>query len=98
MQENYNNRMEKIINSFDGEKKTLLLHSCCAPCSSAVIEKLKEYLDLVNNDQYASKEAISLRKQLESNFKNSEPVLEEATLIIENKEWEKSLYEESNKA
>ena len=29
------------------------------------------------------------------NFKNNEPALEEATLIIENKEWEKSLYEKS---
>lgn len=27
-------------------KPTLLLHSCCGPCSSAVIEKLKEYFDI----------------------------------------------------
>ncbi len=75
-----------------------LLYNTNTRSNNEITEKLKEYLDLVNNDQYASKEAISLRKQLESNFKNSEPVLEEATLIIENKEWEKSLYEESNKA
>ena len=35
-----------------------------------------------------------LRKELEKNFKGNEPSLEEAKLIIENKEWEKSLDEE----
>ena len=39
---NYQKEMEKIINGFLGEKKTLLLHSCCAPCNSAVLEKLQE--------------------------------------------------------
>ena len=42
---NYNEEMKKIINTFDG-KKTLLLHSCCGPCSSSVIERLKEYFDI----------------------------------------------------
>lgn len=42
---NYNEEMKKIINTFDG-KKNLLLHSCCGPCSSSVIERLKEYFDI----------------------------------------------------
>ena len=42
---NYNEEMKKIISTFDG-KKTLLLHSCCGPCSSSVIERLKEYFDI----------------------------------------------------
>lgn len=29
-----------------GEKPTLLLHSCCAPCSSAVLEKLSGIFDI----------------------------------------------------
>lgn len=46
--ENYNNQMEKIINAHqkEGVKPKLLLHSCCAPCSSAVIERLKDVFDL----------------------------------------------------
>ena len=28
------------------KKPTIFLHSCCGPCSSAVIEKLKEYFDI----------------------------------------------------
>ncbi len=42
---NYNEEMKKIINSFDGKKK-LLLHSCCGPCSSSVIERLKNYFNI----------------------------------------------------
>ena len=42
---NYNEEMKKIVNSFTC-KKTLLLHSCCGPCSSSVIERLKEYFNI----------------------------------------------------
>ena len=42
---NYQKELEKIINSIqqEGETKTLLLHSCCAPCSSYVLEYLSQY-------------------------------------------------------
>lgn len=44
---NYNLEMEKIINKIDLQNKpTLLLHSCCGPCSSAVIERLYPYFKL----------------------------------------------------
>ena len=39
---NYQKEMEKIIAGLEGRQKTLLLHSCCAPCSSAVLERLQE--------------------------------------------------------
>lgn len=42
---NYNIEMENLIKTFDG-KKTLLLHSCCGPCSTAVITRLKDYFDI----------------------------------------------------
>lgn len=42
---NYQKEMENIISTFDG-KKTLLLHSCCAPCSSYVITYLSNYFDI----------------------------------------------------
>ena len=46
---NYNLLTEKIISGHlaAGEKPSLLLHSCCAPCSSAVIERLKEYFNII---------------------------------------------------
>ena len=42
---NYDKEMYSIINSFDS-KKTLLLHCCCAPCSSSVISTLDEYFKI----------------------------------------------------
>ena len=42
---NYNEEMKKIIKELHGNNK-LLLHSCCGPCSSSVIERLKDYFDI----------------------------------------------------
>ncbi|MBQ3468867.1 MAG: epoxyqueuosine reductase QueH [Bacilli bacterium] len=42
---NYNYEMEQIIKGLDGKKK-LLLHVCCAPCSSACIERLQDYFQI----------------------------------------------------
>ncbi|MBR5191999.1 MAG: epoxyqueuosine reductase QueH [Clostridia bacterium] len=48
MVKNYNKEMQNIILQLQKEKKkpTLLLHSCCAPCSSSVIERLKPYFEI----------------------------------------------------
>jgi len=45
---NYDKEMIRIISSLnsEGEKPRLLLHSCCAPCSTSCIERLKEAFDL----------------------------------------------------
>ena len=43
---NYQLKMEEIIESNKGQKMTLLLHSCCAPCSSYVLEYLTNYFDI----------------------------------------------------
>ena len=45
MKINYDLRLEEIIKSLDYVPK-LLLHSCCAPCSSAVIERLSNFFDI----------------------------------------------------
>ena len=44
---NYQKEMERITKSFaPGDKPRLLLHSCCAPCSSAVLETVAPYFAL----------------------------------------------------
>ena len=37
---NYDAEMKKIIAGLNGETPRLLLHACCAPCSSACLERL----------------------------------------------------------
>lgn len=46
MRVNYNEEMKKIITNLREVKKSLLLHSCCGPCSTAVIEKLSPFFDI----------------------------------------------------
>ena len=46
MKINYDLELEKIIKENEGVKPTLLLHSCCGPCSSACIERLKPFFDI----------------------------------------------------
>ena len=45
---NYQKIMEDLIreNCTAGEAPSLLLHSCCAPCSSYVIEYLSDYFNI----------------------------------------------------
>ncbi|MGN1060247.1 MAG: epoxyqueuosine reductase QueH [Candidatus Coproplasma sp.] len=43
---NYDEEQRKIISSFNGEKPKLFLHACCAPCSSACLERLKDYFKI----------------------------------------------------
>lgn len=45
MKENYNNIFEDIASKLNYRPK-VLLHSCCAPCSSHVVTLLKEYFDV----------------------------------------------------
>ena len=45
---NYQKELEKLIERLETEEKVprLLLHSCCAPCSSYVLEYLSKYFDI----------------------------------------------------
>ena len=47
-QRNYQKELEKIIQKWEKESRLprLLLHSCCAPCSSYVLEYLSEYFSI----------------------------------------------------
>ena len=42
---NYQNELDKIISNIEN-KPRLLLHACCAPCSSYVLEYLSKYFDI----------------------------------------------------
>lgn len=45
MDKNYLKEQDRIISSLD-QRATLLLHSCCAPCSSYVLEFLSKHFDI----------------------------------------------------
>jgi len=45
MKENYDKKMQEQIKGIEKGAR-LLLHSCCAPCSSACLERLKEHFSV----------------------------------------------------
>ena len=43
---NYQLKLEQILQGLEGTPR-LLLHSCCAPCSSYVLEYLSRYFQIM---------------------------------------------------
>jgi len=43
---NYQRELERLIQKQAGRRPRLLLHSCCAPCSSSVLEYLTQFFDI----------------------------------------------------
>lgn len=70
MKENYNNLFKNEVANFD-KKHSILLHSCCAPCSSHVISVLKDYFDITifyYNPNISPIQEYEKRKQEQINF------------------------------
>ena len=44
--ENFFRKFDKIVGQFGDAKPWILLHSCCGPCSSSVLELLSKYFDV----------------------------------------------------
>ena len=76
--------MEEIIQQNNGEVKSLLLHSCCAPCSSHVIDTLTKYFDitiLYYNPNIEPYEEYERRKEEEKRFISEYPNVNKLDII-----------------
>lgn len=67
IQRNYAKELDKLIETLrrEGKRPALLLHACCAPCSSAVLERLTESFDvsvLFFNPNISPKEEFEKRE------------------------------------
>ena len=72
MKENYQKVMEQILKNINGE--SLLLHSCCAPCSSYVIGLLSNYFKITvfyYNPNISPEEEYQKRVKEQIKFINS---------------------------
>lgn len=58
------------------------------PLANQATQELKEYLALVDKDQWGSPRAMALRQILDARYQGNEPELLEADLQIENRKWE----------
>ncbi len=76
--------MEEIIQQNNGEVKSILLHSCCAPCSSHVIDTLTKYFDitiLYYNPNIEPYEEYERRKEEEKRFIREYPNVNKLDII-----------------
>ena len=72
MNVNYQKKLEELVQNLDYTPK-LLLHSCCAPCSSRCIEFLSNYFDitiLYYNPNISPEEEYDKRKKEQIEFIN----------------------------
>lgn len=68
--------------------KSILGLEAVRPPHNPATKELLEYLFLVNHDQWASPQALELRRKLDARYQGNEPALLEADLLIENRKWE----------
>ncbi|MCD8040063.1 MAG: epoxyqueuosine reductase QueH [Clostridia bacterium] len=65
----YDKLMQNQMAKLNGNRAKLLLHSCCAPCSSACLERLKDCFDItvlyynpnIEYDEYEKRKAEQIR-------------------------------------
>ena len=96
---NYQKELEKVINDVvnKNETPTLLLHSCCAPCSSYVLEYLSNYFKITifyYNPNISPKEEFDKRIEEQKRLINELPVKNKVEFIegkYDNDKYENSI-------
>ena len=82
--QNYDLIFEKTIRSFNGEKPRLLLHACCAPCSSSVLERVTPHFlvtvyfynpNITDGEEY-EKRLNELRRLISTVYKDTVSVID----------------------
>lgn len=77
---NYQKETDRVIESLNGTVPTLLLHSCCAPCSSYTLEYLSRYFSIT---VFYFNPNISPKAEFDKRFAEQKRLIE--TLPSENK-------------
>lgn len=86
IKENYQNQLNTLISSLGDDVPTLLLHSCCAPCSSHCIEYLSQYFNitiLYYNPNIAPEEEFRKRAQEQRRLVSEMPLKHPVTVIVD---------------
>ncbi len=83
---NYQKKLDKILEEIkkSGKVPKLMLHSCCAPCSSYVLEYLTEYFDiyvLYYNPNIYPKEEYLKRKEEQIRLINQKKWINKVNII-----------------
>lgn len=84
---NYQKKLDEVIESVRGlqTKPTLLLHACCAPCSSYVLEYLTQYFHIVlfyYNPNISPKEEFEKRTRELERLLSEMPMQDSPEIIV----------------
>lgn len=83
---NYQNELEKTIKALAG-KPRLLLHACCGPCSSYVIEYISKFFDITilyyNPNIYPEEEYSRRLQELRELLPRFSPAVENKVKLVE---------------
>lgn len=82
---NYQRELDKLITSLDGMPK-LLLHSCCAPCSSYCLEYLSRYFEitvLYYNPNIFPEDEFRKRAEEQRRLISEMPVKNSVSLVVD---------------
>ncbi|MDD3394654.1 MAG: epoxyqueuosine reductase QueH [Anaerotignum sp.] len=85
--ENYQHILDKTIKQIEQSKEhpRLLLHSCCAPCSSYVLEYLTSYFDITifyYNPNIAPQEEFQFRAEEQQKLINEMPLCAPVSFLL----------------
>ena len=83
---NYQIMLDTILKGLGDEAPTLMLHSCCAPCSSYVLEYLAEYFKITvvyYNPNISPEEEFRKRDEEQRRFISQLPVKNPITLLTQ---------------
>lgn len=88
---NFQKDLDELINSLtanaDDKKPSLLLHACCGPCSSYVLEYLAKFFQITvlyyNPNIYPREEYERRLNELKALYKKFPPVLEGGVQLVE---------------
>ncbi|MBR1640092.1 MAG: epoxyqueuosine reductase QueH [Treponema sp.] len=91
MKVNYQKLLDEVINALSQEspqkKPSLLLHACCGPCSSYVLEYLAGFFQITvfyyNPNIYPPEEYQRRLEELKNLYKRFPPALENSVRIVE---------------
>ena len=81
---NYQRKLDELLKTLDGTPR-LLLHSCCAPCSSYCLEYLSQYFsvtDLYYNPNISPKEEFDKRAEEQRRLIAELPVKNPVSLVV----------------
>ncbi|MCR5317098.1 MAG: epoxyqueuosine reductase QueH [Treponema sp.] len=99
---NYQKQLDEILKKINPQEKkpTLLLHACCGPCSSYVIEYLSSFFDITifyyNPNIYPQKEYERRLNELKDFIPRFEPAVKNKVKIVVSSYEPKDFFEATN--